>query len=198
MGPVTHVLTGWALANSVRLDRRERMLVTLTTVAPDVDGLGIIPELLTRHSAHPLPWFSQYHHQLHTLLFAVVAAAISFGLARQRGRTALLAVAGFHIHLLEDVAGARGPDGLWFVPYLRPFSQVQWAWSGQWALNAWPNYLVTATLLAVTFYVAWRHGRSPLEMVSFRTDRAFVDALRGRFGSPPLSEQAGEPSTGKT
>jgi len=31
---------------------------------PDLDGLGIIPELLTRNSSHPLLWFSLYHHSL--------------------------------------------------------------------------------------------------------------------------------------
>ena len=30
MSPVTHFLTGWVLANSARLERRDRMLVTLS------------------------------------------------------------------------------------------------------------------------------------------------------------------------
>ena len=59
------------LANLVNLDRKGRALVTLACVVPDVDGLGIVPELLTRHSSHPLLWFSQYHHSLHTLSFAL-------------------------------------------------------------------------------------------------------------------------------
>src|SRR5437762_14100209 len=69
MSPVTHFFTGWVIANCGRLDRRERALVTLACVVPDLDGLGIIPELLTRNSSHPLLWFSDYHHSLHTLAF---------------------------------------------------------------------------------------------------------------------------------
>jgi len=61
MSPVTHFLTGWVLANTAQLDRRDRLLVTLSAVVPDLDGLSIIPEILTRHSQHPLLWFSPYH-----------------------------------------------------------------------------------------------------------------------------------------
>jgi len=71
MSPVTHFLTGWVFANSASLSRRERALVTLACVVPDVDGLGIVAEYLTRHSQHPLEWFSTYHHSLHSLPFAV-------------------------------------------------------------------------------------------------------------------------------
>lgn len=58
MSPVTHFLSGWVLANCAKLDRKDRALVTLACVIPDIDGLGIIPEILTRNSAHPLLWFS--------------------------------------------------------------------------------------------------------------------------------------------
>ena len=61
MSPVTHFLTGWVLANAVDLNRRDRAIVTIAAVAPDVDGLGIVAEILTRHSQHPLLWFSDYH-----------------------------------------------------------------------------------------------------------------------------------------
>jgi membrane-bound metal-dependent hydrolase YbcI (DUF457 family) len=107
MSPVTHFFTGWVFANCFDLGRRDRALVTLACVVPDVDGLGIIPELLTRNSAHPLLWFSLYHHSLHNLAFALVIAAIAFALATQKWKTASLALLSFHIHLLEDVLGSR-------------------------------------------------------------------------------------------
>ena len=58
---------------------------------------------------------------------------------------------------------------------------------GQWALNAWPNFLVTGGALALTFFLAWKRGFSPLEMISGRADRVLVDALRDRFGYPEES-----------
>ena len=122
MSPVTHFLTGWVFANGARLERRDRAIVTLACVVPDVDGLGIISELLTRNTSHPLLWFTLYHHALHTLAFAMVCAILAFGLAVERWKTAALALVSFHIHLFEDVIGSRGPDGYqWPMPYLAPF-----------------------------------------------------------------------------
>ena len=185
MSPVTHFLTGWLLANTARLNRKDRAIVTLACVAPDVDGLGIIPELLTRNSAHPLLWFTLYHHALHTLAFAVVVAVIAFAIATQRWKTAALSLLSFHLHLFEDILGSRGPDGYqWPIPYLAPFcSAWQLVWRGQWGLNAWPNIALTIALLAVTLYLAWRRGFSPLEMLSPTADSAFVTTLRRRFGA---------------
>lgn len=183
MSPVTHFFTGWVLANSVALNRKDRAIVTLASVIPDIDGLGAIPDFLTRHSQHPLDWFATYHHSLHTLLFALIVTAGSFLLASQRWKAGGLALLSFHIHLLEDLLGSRGPEGYhWPIPYLMPFSHAgDLSWSGQWALNAWPNFAVTIALLLVTFYLAWSRGFSPLEMISARADAAFVGAFRKRI-----------------
>src|SRR6185437_7679341 len=117
MSPVTHFLTGWVLANCANLERRDRAAVTFAAVAPDIDGLGAIPELLTRHSAHPLFWFSTYHHALHNLLFGLLVSVLTFAFARRRWVTALLALIAFHVHLLQDLVGSRGPDGFsWPIP----------------------------------------------------------------------------------
>jgi hypothetical protein len=184
MSPVTHFFTGWVLASTApSLDIRDRALITAAAVVSDIDGLGIVPELFTRHSTHPLPWFSLYHHQLHNLSFALLVTLISILWARQKWITGCLVFVSFHLHLLEDVLGARGPDGYpWPIPYLRPFSSaMEFTWKGQWALNAWPNFAITLILMAVTLYIAWSTGRSPLEFISARANVAFVGALRRRF-----------------
>lgn len=193
MSPITHFLTGGMVANLAKLDRRDRAIVTLACVVPDIDGLGVIPELLTRNSSHPLLWFTLYHHSLHTLAFALVVAFVSFVLASQRWKAAGLALLSFHLHLLEDLAGSRGPDGYqWPIPYLTPFSSsLQLAWRGQWGLNSWPNVAITAVLLAITLWLARRRGFSPLEMVSTRADAALLTALRRRFPGRRASGDAG-------
>jgi inner membrane protein len=186
LSPVTHLLTGWLVANSDGFNRRERAAVTLAGVAPDVDGIGIIPELLTRHSAHPLTWFSEYHHVLgHNLMVALVVAGVSAFIATKKLKTALFVLLSFHLHLLCDFLGSRGPDGeQWAIVYLAPFSKAwQWSWSGQWALNAWPNFVITGLALSAALYLAWRRGYSPLEMVSRKADLKVVSALRQRFRS---------------
>lgn len=145
--------------------------------------MGIVPELLTRNSLHPILWFSVYHHSLHSLAFALVIAGVSVMLAHQRWKTGLLAFVSFHLHLVEDLAGSRGPDGYeWPIPYLKPFSSAwSFSWQGQWALNSWLNIAITVALL-----LAWWRGFSPLEMISEKADATFVAALRQRF---PRHEQ---------
>ncbi len=182
MSPVTHFLTGWAIANVARLERRDRAVVTLAAMIPDIDGLGFIPELLTRRSSHPILWFSQYHHALHTLMFAVIVTLVSCALARRRWATAALVAIAFHVHLLEDLAGSRGPDGYaWPIPYLQPFSDSNWTWSGQWGLNAWPNVAITCGLVVVMIWIAVKKGRTPVEFVSRAADEAVVRTIRGWF-----------------
>jgi inner membrane protein len=183
MSPVTHFLTGWVFANCAKLKPRDRAIVTRASVVPDLDGLGVVPELLTRNSSHPLLWFSLYHHSWHTLAFALVVAGVAFVLATQRWKTGLLALLSFHLHLVEDLLGARGPDGYqWPIPYLKRFSStLQLTWQGQWQLNAWPNIAITIVLLGTTLWLARRRGFSPLEMISARLDSALVEVLRHRF-----------------
>ena len=181
MSPVTHFLSGWVLANVTPFDRRDRAIVALACVVPDVDGLGAIPEVLTKNSAHPLTWFSDYHHLLHNAAFAMVVAVAAFALATRRWKTACFALLAFHLHLLEDVAGSRGPAGdYWAVPYFLPFSHRSWTWSGQWELSSWQNIALTVVLPLMTFWLAWAQGYSPLEIVSEKADAAFVGALRRR------------------
>lgn len=186
MSPVTHFLTGWVMAQVPSgLAMRERGLIALAATLPDVDGLGALVEYFTRDTAHPLLWFTEYHHMLHNALFGLFLALLAAALARRRRlATAVWALAAFHVHLLEDVAGARGPDGYdWPIPYLLPFSaSPQLSWKGQWALNAWPNFLITGALLFLTFYLAWKRGYSPVGLISAKADGAFVQTLRRRFG----------------
>ena len=117
--------------------------------------------------------------------FALLVAAIAAVVARQRLKTTLLVFLSFHLHLIADVVGARGPDGdQWPIPYLLPFSKhLQLVWSGQWALNAWPNILITIALLFLTLWLAQKRGFSPLEMISGQADAEFTRALRRRFSA---------------
>jgi LexA-binding, inner membrane-associated putative hydrolase len=182
LSPVTHFLTGWVLAATSQIERRDRALVTLSAVIPDVDGLGAIPEFLTRNSSHQVLWFSKYHHSLHTLLFALAVSLLAALVARQRWKTSVLCFVGFHLHLLEDVLGSRAPDGdQWPISYFAPFSSHEWTWRGQWYLNAWPNFVITIALLIMTIYLAWLKGYSPLEMISSQADAEFVNVIRRRL-----------------
>lgn len=187
MNPASHFLISWTVANTADIPRRDRTLVTLAGVIPDIDGIGIIAELLTENTSMPLIWYSKYHHVLgHHLGMGLVLAAVVFAVSIRRWVCAVLAVIAFHLHLLGDLIGSRGPDGYqWPIPYFFPFS-TDWTltWQGQWGLNAWPNILLSLLALALTLYIAWKRGRSPLEMISLSADTALVAGLRKRFGDP--------------
>jgi len=186
MSPVTHGLLSWLAARGLPLERRDRVLVTAAGVAPDLDGIGLLIGFLIGGPAMAHDLFSAWHHRYgHLLLGALIATALVAWLARRRPLAALAAFAVFHLHLLCDLVGGRGPDGhQWPMPYLWPVADWNWAWSGQWALNAWPNFAITGAALLTIAYLAWRAGASPLECLSRRLDDGFVTALRQRFGMP--------------
>jgi inner membrane protein len=175
MNPITHLFIGWCTACiDPRLDDRERTLVTLAAVVPDIDGLGLIPEVLTRDTPRAVFWYSDYHHVLaHNLLAAVIAAALVAIISR---RAALLAFVAYHTHLVCDLVGARGPDGyVWPIPYAPHWT---WSWDGAWALNAWQNVVITMISIVIAITVAIRRGYSPVRIFSRRADALIVTALR--------------------
>jgi inner membrane protein len=187
MHPITHLLVGWTIANMARLDKRDRMLVTVAGVMPDLDGIGVVADILTEHTRSPLDLYGTFHHVLaHNLGACIAVTTVAALLANRKVLTTFLVALSFHLHLLGDILGSRGPDGYqWPIPYLLPFSNA-WnlTWSHQWGLKAWPNVTVSIILLALAFYWAWKRGRSPVEMISSKADLAVVRTLRARFGEP--------------
>jgi hypothetical protein len=184
MSPVTHFLAGWIVANCCALNRRERAIVAFAGVISDLDGIGLVAEGVTRGWEHPLTWYSDYHHVLgHNLGVAIMVTTIGSILAARRCATGLLTLLSFHLHLLCDLAGSRGPDGYqWPIHYLLPFSDsYRLTWAGQWELDAWPNVVITLMLVALTLFLAWSRGFSPVELFSSSGDRAVIASLRRRF-----------------
>ena len=185
MSPVTHFLLSWLVANTAELDPRDRALVTAAGVIPDIDGLGVMADLITKNSPRPLLLYEEFHHILaHNGAFFLLLVLGSFFLARRQWITIFLVAASFHIHLLCDIAGSKGPDGSqWPIYYLWPFSDSwQLTWSGQWELNAWQNVVITAVAITLSVFLAWKRGYSPLELFSHEADRSFVNTLRRHFG----------------
>ena len=193
MSPITHLLISWSVANISKINRRERALVTLAGVVPDIDGAGLIIDVFSHGSDQPLQLWSMYHHILgHNIGFGLFLVIVTFALSTRRWATSLLVFMSFHLHLLCDLLGSKGPDGYqWPIPYLFPFSDAwQWTWAYQWQLNAWPNFAITIFTILLILFFSWKNGLSPLEIVSLKANRSFVDALRHRFGNPVSEESA--------
>lgn len=186
MTPTVHFLAGWALGLPVDLSRRDRALVVLASVSPDADALPAVIDFAQGRALDSLELGSLYHHSAHNIAFAMVISLACLAIAQRRRATGVLAFLAIHLHYASDMVGSRGPDGYqWPIPYLRPFSsswQLTVPW--QWELNAWPNMLIGAALLALALYTAWSRGYSPIGIFSGRVDEAFVRMLRRRFGVP--------------
>jgi len=164
-------------------------VVTLAGVLPDLDGVGYGVDWLAERLGYATHLYDWHHVLFHNLGAALVCAVGAFLAGARRWRTALLAALAFHLHLVMDMIGSRGPDGSWDVPYLLPFSS---AWRlvapFQWDLDSWQNRLVGLTLLVAACLVARWRGCSFLEVLSSRLDAAFVRMVR----RAPKSDEAQE------
>lgn len=189
MSPVTHLLASWVVAAGATDNERDRCIVAWAGLAPDLDGLGLIADIATADSAHSTDWYPQYHHfLLHGIFAAIACACVAAWLGRRRLRVALLVLIVFHLHLICDLVGSRGPspEDLWPIFYFGPITkEPMWLWHGQWPLDAWPNRLISVVLLIASFVIAERKGFSIVGLFSRRGDRVFVSTLRkwsGRAG----------------
>jgi hypothetical protein len=112
MNPLTHLLTRWVVANAADLTPRDRALVTMSGVVPDIDGIGIVAEIATEQTTRFLPWWSKYHHVFcHNLGFGLLLGIIVLLAATRRWMSVFLALTAFHLHTVGDLLGSKGPDG---------------------------------------------------------------------------------------
>jgi inner membrane protein len=187
MSPVTHFLVSWSMGSMFPIGKRDRMLVALAGTVPDIDGIGLLWDLPASHaSGGDLVYWARFHHILgHNLTFCLAIVFCAYFLASRRLMACFAVFLVFHVHLLCDLVGSKGPDQYWSIPYLLPFSHSwDFIWSGQWLLDSWQNFAITVIAIIFSGYMAWRKGISPVEVFSQRANLAFVATLRKRFGSP--------------
>lgn len=182
MTPGAHFLASWVCATSLDLGRRERRIVTLAGVLPDLDGIGVAGDLITRGRTE---YYATFHHLLcHNLVFAILLSALAGILvkghrARAFGWTFLMV----HGHLLLDLLGSKGRDGYaWPIPYLVPFSRTfELSWRGQWYLDGWQNLLFLAAGFGRSAIMAGKQRRSFVEVISPWLDRNLFLAVARRW-----------------
>ena len=183
MSPITHFLVGWTALEKYQTNRRDKALVVLAGLAPDLDGLGIVVDFATRAFGLPETDYYQSFHRMygHGLAAAIVIAAVAGAFGTRRILVALCAFLSVHLHFLCDLLGSRGstPEDIWGIYYFAPFSTAyEVSWAGQWPLVGWQNMAISAALLAIVMAQATAVGYSPLGFLSERADAAFVATLR--------------------
>ncbi len=169
MSPIVHLELSWLCAQPLAR-RRDRILVSVAGVLPDLDGLTILGGLDA---------YGRWHHRLtHGYPAAIATGVLCAALSQDRVRTTLLGLFTFHLHLFCDLLGS-GPG--WPILYFWPTGHTEWYWAGQWDLGSWQNGLIgmAATALCLAGALWW--GRTVVEVFSLRGDAAVVQALRARF-----------------
>lgn len=183
MSPITHFLVGWVGLERFQPSRRDKALVVLAGLAPDLDGLGIAVDFATRALGLPETDYYQSFHRLygHGLPAAIIIAAVAGVLGVRHYRVAAWAFISVHLHFLCDLIGSRGTtaEDIWGIYYFAPFTTAyELSWSGQWQLVGWQNMAITAVLLLIAMRRATILGYSPVGLVSERADTLFVATLR--------------------
>lgn len=163
-----HLLISWLTTVEVLKDRRERVVTTLAGVAPDLDGLGIISDMITGTTNY----YAEYHHYLgHSIFSATLFASIAMLFSKtQHLRVWILSFLVVHLHILCDVIGSKAPDGFHYpIYYFSPInSDFSLIWEYQWELNSWQNQIIFVSLLGVSFFYLKRKRITFLEVISSR------------------------------
>jgi hypothetical protein len=183
VSPETHLFASWIIAAKTTDNPRDCRLVTLAGILPDADGLGLIVDWATKTlGLKQTHYYWQYHHYLlHGALGGILIAVVLAGFARRRWRVALLALLVFHLHLLCDFVGSRGPapEDLWPIFYFGPFDKdPMWVWEGQLRLDGWFNRCLAATLFLWSLWLPVSLGHSVVGVFNRRVDRVLVGVLR--------------------
>jgi hypothetical protein len=162
-------MAGWCLGNLFRLTARERLFCMIISLAPDLDGLGLLFGKFV---------YLRYHHVLcHNLAFGILSSLLLSLLSSQRLKSFFLYLGLFHLHLLMDYLGS-GPG--WPVVYFYPFSNWRWVNEKGWAFNGWQNIIMNLFLVWV-FIQIWQKGRTPFELVWPSLDKYLIRKAKEDF-----------------
>jgi hypothetical protein len=184
MSPLTHLLVSWIVAVKAADNPRDTRLVALAGILPDADGLGIVVDMIKHPSLDGGAfYFQEYHHFLaHGILGALVISGALTLFAQHRWRVFGLALLVFHVHLICDLLGSRGPSAqdIWPIYYLGPFTRniLEIVWAHQWELGGWQNRIISLALFAWIFQIALHDGKSFVGVFSQRADRNVIAILR--------------------
>lgn len=184
MSPVTHLFASWLVAAKTTDNLRDRRLVAVSGILPDLDGAGLLIDLGGQavHGGESFFYYQQYHHfLLHGIAGAVAMPLILAAFARHRWRGAMLCFLVIHLHFLCDLVGSRGPtpQDIWPLFYFGPFTyRHALSWDHQWPLDVWPNRVFTLVLFYYCLKLPLTMGDSVVGVFNRRADVVFVGVLR--------------------
>lgn len=171
MFPVTHGLIGWSVAQPLN-ERRDRVLVTLASVLPDLDGAGALISI---------EYYSKYHHVFgHNIFFGLILSGLAATFSKDKLKTSALVFLSFNTHILGDLLGSGFG---WGIPYWWPFHKKVYEFMPpfQWELDSWQNVLTTFLCIVFVIYCAVKKNRTVVEVFSTKWDKAVVEVFKKWF-----------------
>ena len=185
MSPLAHFIGSWLVACATTDNPRDRKLVTFAGMLPDADGFGVVVDVfgsMISGKENTFHYYQQYHHiLLHGWPGAIVVSLLLMCFARRKPRVLFWCLVTFHLHLLCDMGGSRGPavGDLWPISYSEPFFRHPiWFWKGQWKLDGWQNQLIFVAIFTAALWLATKKGFSFVEIFNRRLDAVFVGTLQ--------------------
>ena len=183
MSPETHLFASWLIAAKTTRNLRDCRLVALAGILPDADGLGLVVDWITNaRGGVQTALYPEYHHfLLHGAFGAMLIAATMAAFAQDRWRVAWLALITFHLHLVCDLVGSRGPSpqDLWPIFYLGPLThKPMLLWRGQWRLDGWQNRYFSSAIFLWALWLGAKRGDSFVGVFNRRLNNIFCAVLR--------------------
>jgi membrane-bound metal-dependent hydrolase YbcI (DUF457 family) len=167
----THVGLGWVVGVlAPGSDRRLRAWCTAAAILPDIDAGA----MLFGMDAY-VRWHHKPGHNLFLGAACVIAAAVHFWSRplRQRCMAVALVAVCFASHLLTDMKLSG-----WEVYLFWPFSERGYGFMPIWALGHPLNTWLAYTFMTLPWLLAFWRGATPLELISPKLDRIFLNAFR--------------------
>ncbi|MCU4675168.1 metal-dependent hydrolase [Catenovulum sp. 2E275] len=107
MSPGTHLLFSWVSTVELLKNRRERAVVSVAGITPDIDGIGIIVDKITGSTNF---YLSHHHYFGHSIFAAFLIAMLAVYISKvQRTMVFFLSFILVHVHILFDVIGSKRP-----------------------------------------------------------------------------------------
>jgi inner membrane protein len=182
MSPVIHGLVAWILAILLIKDVRDRRLVVIAGVIPDIDAIFL---LLNEDL------FYEFHHTIgHSFVFGIPLALLFAAVSRDttannhhikqyqsfpsrfRARVFLACLGTFSLHLLADYYGSN-----WPVPLFWPFSGYEVTaaeFISYQTMYGIINPVVAALTVLIVIILIFVKESTPLEFISKKLDDRLV------------------------
>jgi hypothetical protein len=167
----THIGLGWVIGVvAPGSDRRLRAWCTAAAILPDIDA-GAMLFGMTAYTK----WHHKPGHNVYLGILIVCAAVWAFWNrpARQRWMSVVLVAVCWASHILTDMKLSG-----WEVYLYWPFSERGYGFQPIWQLAHPLNFWLAGIFMTLPWLLAYWKGVTPLELISPKLDRIFMNAFR--------------------